>query len=42
MVATMTVDIGPVVRQFPDVFPFRLLGLPPEREIEFSIDIYRE
>ena len=29
----------PVVRDFPDVFPDDLPGLPPEREIDFSIDL---
>lgn len=29
----------PVVRKFPEVFPEDLSGLPPDREIEFSIDI---
>ncbi|XP_048138580.1 uncharacterized protein LOC125315986 [Rhodamnia argentea] len=29
----------PVVREFPDVFPQDLLGLPPEREKEFSIEL---
>ena len=29
----------PIVREFPDVFPKDLSGLPPDREIEFSIDI---
>ena len=29
----------PVVCEFPDVFPEELLGLPPEREIEFCIDV---
>ena len=29
----------PVVRNFPDVFPSELPGLPPDREIEFSIDL---
>ena len=28
-----------VVKEFPDVFPEDLLGLPPDREIEFSIDL---
>lgn len=28
-----------VVNEFPDVFPDELPGLPPEREIEFSIDV---
>jgi hypothetical protein len=29
----------PVVREFPDVFPKELPGLPPDREVEFSIDL---
>ena len=29
----------PIVRDFPDVFPEDLLGLPLDREIEFSIDL---
>ena len=29
----------PIVREFPDVFPEGLSGLPPDREIEFSIDL---
>jgi hypothetical protein len=29
----------PVVREFPDVFPEDLPGLPPNREVEFSIDL---
>ncbi|XP_070028751.1 uncharacterized protein [Nicotiana sylvestris] len=28
-----------VVSEFPDVFPDELPGLPPKREIEFSIDV---
>ncbi|KAL6566534.1 hypothetical protein OROGR_002149 [Orobanche gracilis] len=28
----------PVVEEFPVVFPDDILGLPPEREVEFSID----
>ena len=31
----------PVVCEFPDVFPEELPGLPPEREIEFCIDVVR-
>ena len=27
------------MREFPDVFPEDLLGLPPDREVEFSIDL---
>jgi len=30
-----------VVREFPDVFPDEVPGLPPSREIEFSIDLVR-
>ena len=42
--ATMTVDevtvaMVPIVREFPDVFPHDLLGLPTDREIEFRIDV---
>ncbi|MCI87547.1 cellular nucleic acid-binding protein, partial [Trifolium medium] len=33
------VDVLPVVREFVDVFPDDILDLPPEREVEFSIDI---
>ncbi|KAH9657944.1 Endonuclease [Citrus sinensis] len=29
----------PVVQEFPDVFPNELPGMPPNREIEFSIDL---
>ena len=32
------VDEIPVVREFPDVFPDDIAGLPPEREVEFTID----
>jgi hypothetical protein len=28
-----------VVRDFPDVFPEELLGIPPDREVEFVIDL---
>ncbi|XP_070667535.1 uncharacterized protein [Malus domestica] len=31
-------DVG-VVRHFPDVFPEELPGLPPDREVEFTIDL---
>uniref|UniRef100_A0A1U7YRA6 Uncharacterized protein LOC104247112 n=2 Tax=Nicotiana sylvestris TaxID=4096 RepID=A0A1U7YRA6_NICSY len=34
-----TLQSIPVVNEFPDVFPDELPGLPPEREIEFSIDV---
>ena len=29
----------PIVREFPEVFPEDISGLPLEREIEFSIDL---
>ncbi|XP_070005375.1 uncharacterized protein [Nicotiana sylvestris] len=35
----VTIDSVPVVREFADVFPEDLPGLPPTREIEFSIDL---
>ena len=44
MLATMTVDevsvdMVHIVSSFPNVFPGDLPGLPPDREIEFGIDI---
>ena len=33
------VDSAPVVREFSDVFPTDLPGLPPERDIDFAIDL---
>ena len=32
-------DEIPVAREFPDVFPDDIAGLPPEREVEFTIDL---
>jgi hypothetical protein len=29
----------PIVKEFTDVFPDELLGLPPDREVEVSIDV---
>ena len=29
----------PIVREFPDVFPEELPGVPPERQVEFRIDL---
>ncbi|XP_070029560.1 uncharacterized protein [Nicotiana sylvestris] len=34
-----TLQSIPMVNEFPNVFPDELPGLPPEREIEFSIDV---
>ena len=33
------VDEIRIVREFPDVFPDDIAGLPPEREVEFTIDL---
>src|SRR5438132_12325954 len=30
-----------VVNEFPDVFPEELLGMPPDRDIEFVIELVR-
>ncbi|GKA33520.1 putative reverse transcriptase domain-containing protein [Tanacetum coccineum] len=32
-------DDIPVVRDFPEVFPEDLLGLPPQRQVEFHVDL---
>ena len=29
----------PIVRDFPDVFPEDLLGIPPNKEIDFTIEL---
>nr|GFC22652.1 putative reverse transcriptase domain, aspartic peptidase domain protein [Tanacetum cinerariifolium] len=29
----------PIVSEFPDVFPYELQGIPPVREVEFSIEL---
>ncbi|XP_070002241.1 uncharacterized protein [Nicotiana sylvestris] len=34
-----TIDSVPVVREFADVFPSDLLGIPPDRDIDFFIDL---
>ncbi|XP_070025169.1 uncharacterized protein [Nicotiana sylvestris] len=34
---TPTIDLVPVKRDFPDVFPADLLGMPPDRDIIFCI-----
>ena len=30
---------NPIVSDYPDVFPEEFPGLPPNREIEFAIDV---
>ena len=32
-------ELIPVVSEYPDVFPDELVGMPPDREIEFAIDL---
>jgi hypothetical protein len=34
-----SLDEIPVVREYPDVFPDDLLGMPPDRAIEFKIEL---
>ena len=36
---SLRIEDIPVVCEFPDVFPDELPGLPPDREIEFTIDL---
>ena len=36
---SLKVEDIPVVREFSDVFPEELPGLPPDREVEFSIEL---
>ena len=35
----LTVEMVPVVCEYPDVFPEELPGLPPVREVEFGIEV---
>ena len=35
----VNVEEIPIVREFPDVFPEELLSIPPEREVDLSIEI---
>ncbi|XP_012480788.2 uncharacterized protein LOC105795653 [Gossypium raimondii] len=41
-VSESKIQAVPVVCEFSDVFPKELPGLPPEREVEFSIDLISE
>jgi hypothetical protein len=34
-----SIEDVPVVREYPDVFPEELPGMPPDRDIEFVIDL---
>src|SRR4051812_20351800 len=38
-ITTSEMDKIPVVREFPDVFPEELPGMPPDGELEFAIEI---
>ncbi|XP_070011290.1 uncharacterized protein [Nicotiana sylvestris] len=38
-VDTPSVDLVPVVRDYPDVFPADLSCMPPDRDIDFGIDL---
>src|SRR3954464_6919789 len=35
----VSMDTVPVIRDYPDVFPEELPGMPPDREVEFLIDL---
>ena len=35
----MNLEDIPVIKEFPDVFPEELSGLPPEREADLSIEV---
>jgi hypothetical protein len=39
MVFNLTAESISVVEEFMDVFPKELPGMPPEREVEFYIDL---
>ena len=36
---SLRLEVIRVVREYSDVFPDRLLGLPPKREVEFMIEL---
>jgi hypothetical protein len=38
-IAEPTIDQVPIVREYSDVFPKELLGMPPDRDIEFIIEL---
>jgi hypothetical protein len=41
-VSVLTLSVMPVVNEYPDVFPGNLPGLPPERKIDFQIELIQE
>jgi hypothetical protein len=34
-----TVKEVPIVNEYPDVFPEELLGMPPDQDVEFVVDL---
>jgi len=38
-IKSLVIEEIPIVRDYPDVFPDELPGMPPKREVEFRIDI---
>jgi len=38
-IKSLVIEEIPIVRDYPDVFPNELPGMPPKREVEFRIDI---
>ena len=34
-----SIEVVPVVCEYPDVFPEELPGMPPDRDLEFIIDL---
>ena len=41
-IAVAELELFLVVSEFPDVFPEELPGMPPDRELEFAIDLVPE
>ncbi|CAA2985018.1 Hypothetical predicted protein, partial [Olea europaea subsp. europaea] len=35
----LSIEDVPIVRHYKDVFPEDLLGVPPDRQVEFTIDL---
>jgi hypothetical protein len=35
----VSLEDAPIVREYPDVFPEELPGMPPDRDVEFLIDL---
>jgi hypothetical protein len=39
-ITTLSLGDIPVAREFPDVFPDDLPGMPPDRDVEFDIELH--